>query len=151
MRRIEISVTVDCRTDPAVIFGFLKDGSTWPRWAMFDSFELERPGRHEIYGVGAIRVFSTKVSRSREEVTELVPDRRIAYVLLSGFPLRDYRAEVNLIPMHAGTTIAWRASFSPKYPGTGWFWRLFIKAVLATTARQLAAVSERRRRLAKAN
>jgi hypothetical protein len=151
MSRIEVSVTVDCRADAEVIFGLLKDGSTWPQWALFESFELERPGRSETYGVGAIRVFSTKVSRSREEVTELIPDRRLAYVLLSGFPLRDYRAEVDLVRTNAGvTTIDWRASFKPKYFGTGWFWRLFIKAVLATTAKQLAVASERQRRLAKA-
>jgi uncharacterized protein YndB with AHSA1/START domain len=151
MSRIEVSVTVNCRADPAVIFGLLADGSTWPQWAMFDSFELERPGRSETNGLGAIRVFSTRVSRSREEVTEFVPDRRLAYRLLSGFPLRDYRAEVELAPANTGTTtIAWRASFSPKYFGTGWFWRLFIKAVLASTAKQLAVASERQRRLAKA-
>jgi polyketide cyclase/dehydrase/lipid transport protein len=150
MSRIDVSVTVDCRADPAVIFGLLKDGSTWPQWAMFDSFELEQPGRHETYGVGAIRVFSTKVSRSREEITELIPDRKLAYTLLSGFPLRDYRAEVELLQTSRGkTTIGWRASFDPKYFGTGWFWRLFIKAVIATTAKQLAADAERRRRLAK--
>jgi hypothetical protein len=150
MRRIEVSVTVDCRADPGIIFGLLKDGSTWPHWAMFDSFELERPGRNETYGVGAVRVFSTKVTRSREEVTELVPDRRLAYVLLSGLPLRDYRAEVDLVQTsREATTIVWRASFNPKYFGTGWFGRLFIKAVLATTAKQLAVASERRRRLAK--
>ena len=150
MSRIEVSVAVNCRADPAVIFGLLKDGSTWPQWAIFDSFELERPGHNEAYGVGAIRVFSTKVSRSREEITELIPDRRLAYVLLSGFPLRDYRAEVDLDETsRESTTIAWRASFNPKYFGTGWLWRLFIKAVLATTAKQLAIASERRRRLAK--
>lgn len=150
MSRIEVSVTVSCRADPAVVFGLLKDGSTWPQWAMFDSFELERPGRSETYGVGAIRVFSTRVSRSREEITELIPDRKLSYTLLSGFPLHDYRAEVELVPANAGmTTIAWCASFMPKYFGTGWFWRLFTKAVLATTARQLAGASERRRRLAK--
>ncbi len=143
-------MTVDCRADPAIIFGLLKDGSTWPQWAMFDSFELERSGSHETYGVGAIRVFSTKVSRSCEEITELIPDRKLAYALLSGFPLRDYRAEVELLQTsREKTTIAWHASFDPKYFGTGWFWRLFIKAVIATTAKQLAAAAERRRRLAK--
>jgi hypothetical protein len=71
-------------------------------------------------------------------------------VLLSGLPLRDYRAEVDLVQTsREATTIVWRASFNPKYFGTGWFGRLFIKAVLATTAKQLAVASERRRRLAK--
>ena len=38
--------------------------------------------------------------------------------------------------------IDWRASFEPKQFGTGWFWRLFMAGVLATTARRLAAAAE---------
>jgi hypothetical protein len=38
------------------------------------------------------------VSRAREEIVELIPDRRLSYVLLSGYPFRDYRADVDLEP-----------------------------------------------------
>jgi Polyketide cyclase / dehydrase and lipid transport len=144
MRRIRVAATAKSSADPARVFTLLKDGSTWPDWAMFDSFELARPGVHEPHGVGAIRVFITKVSRAREEVVELVLDRRLSYVLLSGFPLREYRADVDLEPTNnGGTSISWRASFYPKYFGTGWFWRLFMMRVLATTATQLASAVER--------
>jgi hypothetical protein len=94
---------------------------------MFDRFELERPGRDEPFGVGAIRVFITKVSRAREEIVELVPERRLSYVSLSGLPLRNYRADVDIAPeASGGAVIDWRASFEPKHFGTGWFWRLFM-------------------------
>ena len=33
---------------------------------------------------------------SRERIVELVPDRRLSYVLVSGMPLRDYRAAPEL-------------------------------------------------------
>jgi hypothetical protein len=55
--------------------------------------------------VGAIRVFITKVSRAREEIVELIPDRRLSYVLLSGYPFRDYRADVDLEPTGDGGTV----------------------------------------------
>jgi hypothetical protein len=142
--RMRVAATATSQADPATVFALLKDGSTWPDWSMFDSFELERPGRDEPYGVGAVRVFITRVSRAREEVVELVPDRRLGYVLLSGFPFRDYRANVDLAPMQGGgTSINWRASFNPKYFGTGWFWRLFMTRVMAMIAAQLAAAAER--------
>jgi hypothetical protein len=144
MGRIRILATAHSSADPAAVFALLKDGSTWPGWSMFDAFELERAGRDEAYGVGAIRVFITKISRAREEVVELVQDRRLSYVLLSGLPFRDYRADVDLVPAQdGGTTISWSAAFDAKHFGTGWFWRLFMARVLAKTAAALAAAAQR--------
>jgi hypothetical protein len=142
--RIRVAAMATSGGSPATVFSLLKDGSTWPEWAIFDSFELERPGRDEPYGIGAIRVFITKVSRAREEVVELIPNRRLSYVLLSGFPFRDYRAEVDIAATESGgSSIAWRASFDAKHFGTGWFWRLFMMRVLTTLAAQLASAAER--------
>jgi len=42
-----------------------------------------------------------------------------------------------------GTSIDWRASLGAKYPGTAWFWRLFMTAVLRKVATDLAAAAER--------
>jgi hypothetical protein len=76
---------------------------------------------------------------SREEVLEFDPPRHLAYTLLSGLPVRDYRADVELTPDGDGTLIAWRSGFEPKYPGTGTLLALFMRAVLTDTARRLAA------------
>jgi hypothetical protein len=143
VKKITVATRARSRADPTAVFGLLQDGSTWPDWAMFDSFEQERPGQPTPFGVGAIRVFITKVSRAREEVVEFVPDRRLSYILLSGFPLRDYRADVELQRTDTnGTVINWSASFYPKYFGTGWMWRLFISLVIASIARSLASAAE---------
>jgi hypothetical protein len=92
---------------------------------IFNSAVLERAGNHEPYGVGAIRIFSTRTSKTREQVTELIPNQKLSYVLRSGLPLRDYRADVCLIPSDdGGTRVSWTASFQCAY-GTGWFWRTF--------------------------
>ena len=140
-----VSAAAQSRAPAAAVFALLKDGATWPNWTMFDTFELERPGKEEPMGLGAIRVFSTALTCSREETVELVPDRRLSYALLSGFPFIDYRADVDIAPRAGGgTSIAWRASFEPKYPGTGWFWRLFMTAVLKKVASDLAAAADAR-------
>jgi hypothetical protein len=143
MGSINVAACAESRTDVATIFAILKDGSTWPLWSGFDAFELEREGHEEPLGIGAIRVFITKVSRAREEVVELVPDRRLSYILLSGFPFRDYRADVDLAALpNGGTEISWRASFDTKHVGTGWFWRTFMSLVLRNIARGLAKAGE---------
>jgi hypothetical protein len=128
---------------PAAVFSLLKNSDTWPRWSMFKSAELEQPGRDEPYGVGSIRVFSTLVTRAREQVVELIADCQLSYVLLSGLPFRNYRAEVRLTsPGGSGTRIDWTASFQCRY-GTGWFWRLFMDSVLSNLAKQLAIAAEK--------
>ena len=144
-RVIKVQATAQSKAPPSAVFALLKDGATWPDWTIFDAFTLEREGRDEPMGVGGIRVLSTALTRSREQVVELVPDRRLSYVVLSGFPFRNYRADVDLTPnAGGGTSIAWRASFEAKYKGTGWFWRFFMTAVLRKVASDLAAAAEKR-------
>jgi hypothetical protein len=143
MAAIQVTARAQSKADVATVFALLQDGTTWPYWAMFDSFELERPGQSEPMGLGAIRVFITKVSRAREEIVELIPGRRLSYILLSGLPFRNYRADVDLAPTaEGGTSISWQASFDAKYAGTGWFWRLFMTRILRHTASHLAAGAE---------
>jgi uncharacterized protein YndB with AHSA1/START domain len=143
MGTVRVEARAESRAAPGAVFALLKDGATWPRWSMFDAFVLERPGREERLGVGAIRVFSTRISRVREEVVEIVPDRRLSYVLLSGLPLVGYQADVELEPRaDGGTGIWWRASFDVRWSGTGWFWRLVMRVVLARVAGALAVGAE---------
>jgi len=139
MHPITISATAHSKADAATVFRVLKDAPNWPRWSMFDAVEFNRPGRDEPHGVGSIRTFITKISRSMEEVVELVPNRRLAYVLLAGLPFRDYRAVVEIEPEPTGSRVTWSCSFYPKYVGTGWFWSIVMRRTLRTVSAQLAA------------
>ena len=59
-------------------------------------------------------------------------------MILSGVPVREYRADVDLTPDGSGTRITWAATFVPKYPATGWILRLFLQGVLRDFTRRLA-------------
>ncbi|GLH97075.1 SRPBCC family protein [Phytohabitans aurantiacus] len=122
----DIDVSARSTADAATVYALVESGATWPTWTGLGSFELERPGEGAPEGVGAIRVFRTWPFTSREEIVERVPGRRLSYVLLSGMPLRGYRADVDLTPSAEGTTIRWHSTFDVTVPGTGWFWRLFL-------------------------
>jgi hypothetical protein len=98
----------------------------------------DREGAPEPGGVGAIRRLGSAPFFSREEVVEYEPPRRLSYVLLSGMPVRDYRADVELIPDGAGTEIRWRSSFVPKIPGTGPLFRRLMAGIVGGFARRLA-------------
>lgn len=138
MHPITIVATAHSTADAGSVFAVLKDAPNWPCWSMFDAVELNQPGNHEPYGVGSVRTFITKISRAQEKVTELIPDRRLAYVLLAGLPLRDYRAVVEVEPEQDGSRVTWSCSFYPKYPGTGWFWSVVMRHTLNTISAQLA-------------
>jgi hypothetical protein len=81
---------------------------------------------------------------SLERIVEHVPNRRLAYVVDSWAPYRGYLAEVDLIPTtDGGTRIVWRASFTPKVPGTGPALRWVLHRIVAGFARNLAAAADR--------
>lgn len=135
----KIETTARSSADATTVYALLVDGMSWPTWSPLDSFELESeaPGGGE--GLGAVRVFRTGRTVSREEVVELVPDRRFGYALLSGLPLRNYRARIDLTPFDGGTVIHWRSSFTPKVPGTGWIYRRALGMFIQRCVDGLAA------------
>src|SRR5688572_10337282 len=135
-----IKVTASSTAPPQTVYRLLAEGSTWPTWSPLESFPLERPasaGAPE--GVDAVRVFRTGRTTSREEIVELVPGRRLSYALLSGLPLRGYRADVDLTPVDGGTRIDWRSGFTGKIPGTGWLFRWALGKFIQRCADGLAS------------
>ncbi len=141
MGQVTFSVSVWSPAPPAVVFGLVRDGSTWPLWSPIGSFRLakEAPGGGE--GVGAIRRFKTGIAGSTEEITELVPDRRLADRQLTGVPIKDHVASVELEPARGGTTIVWNESFRTRWPGLPLFLKWFIRRCangLAAKAAELA-------------
>ena len=91
-RRREIDLEVQSTAGVAEVFALLADGTTWPRWSPLESVELERTGEPPPEGVGAIRVNRRGRTTGRDQIVEVVPGRRFAYVSLSGVPVRDYKA-----------------------------------------------------------
>jgi uncharacterized protein YndB with AHSA1/START domain len=142
MRRRHIEVTQHSAAPPAAVFALLVDGETWPRWSPIEAFELERAGDPPPEGAGAIRVFRRGRTTGRDEIVEVVPDRRLIYRSLSGLPVRDYRAHVDLEPDGDGTAIRWGASFAPKVPGAGWLLERGLRRFLEQCVRGLAEHAE---------
>ena len=123
---------------PETVYALLADGSTWPAWSGIDSFELRSPGDAGGESLNAIRVFRTGRTTSVERLVELVPGRRLSYALLDGLPLNDYRADVDLTPVDAGTMIRWHSTFVAKRPGTGPLYRFALARFIRKTVQGLA-------------
>jgi hypothetical protein len=135
-QRIEHHATTTA--DPATVYALLRDGASWPSWSSLDSFELERPGADEPEGLGAVRIFRRGRVTGRDEIVELVPDRRFSYTHTSNLPVRNYRGDIDLEPVAEGTAIRWVSEFDPKWPGTARLVRRALDGFVAGLANGLA-------------
>src|SRR3954454_3791950 len=133
-------VTTVSSAPPERVFELLADGAGWSRWAgaLVVRSWWEREGTPAPGGVGAIRALGLKKVGSREEIVAYEPPHHLAYVVLSGLPVRAYRADVRIEPKDGGSRIVWAGRFTPKLPGTGPVLRLLLVTTVRTFARRLA-------------
>lgn len=144
MRRVSVEACARSKASPAVVYEVAKDSSRYHEWSMIGSFEHVRSGQGERYGVGSQRIYRTWPLRLFEEVTELIPGRRISYVVLSGMPFRNYRSSVDItLADGGGSEIRWHSTFDPIFPGSGGGLRVFMQYVLDRMAPALAVEAER--------
>jgi len=129
--------------DASTIYAMLLDRPTWPSWSALESFTHEKDGVDGPNSLHAIGTFTTRKTKSREEIVELIPDRRLSYSLLSGLPLQNYRADIDVTPTSSGTDIRWHSTFNARV-GTGWAYRFGLGKFIAKCVRGLAAAAEKR-------
>lgn len=119
------------------VWALVSTASSWKDWAGVMRSTLEREGDPPPDGVGAIRVLGPPVLGSREQVVEWEAPSHLGYVILSGPPVKNYRADIRLAektPLDGSavtTLIEWSATFDPKIPGTGALMRTVLKAVIS--------------------
>lgn len=135
---LEIDARARSAAPPEEVWALLADAGSWPRWSAIDEAHVEQ-GR----GRGELRLFRTGHVVSRERVLEFQPNERLVYELVSGLPVRDYRAEVTLTPTaEGGTAIRWHSTFRSAIPGAGRAIRRRLERFLAETAEGLAEAAE---------
>jgi uncharacterized protein YndB with AHSA1/START domain len=143
------------------VWALFADGARWKDWAGVVKSSLERKGVPAPDGVGAIRRLGPSPFASREEVVVWEPPSHLGYVILSGMPVRNYRADIRLTERVGGavgaaedvgasgtskvtTVIEWSATFDPKVPGTGALLKVGLGAILGRFAKRAARYAEKR-------
>jgi hypothetical protein len=141
MSEFSFSAEATSSAGPHAVFAVLADATRWRDWAGWFVRESswEREGTPPPGGVGAIKRLGSKPFFSREETVEYDPPTHYAYRILSGQPVRSYRADVELTPVDGGTHIRWSSRFEPSVPGTGPFMRWYLGRIVAGLTRRLAA------------
>jgi len=120
-----------------VVWPLVGEARRWKEWAGFPTAELVVEGDPAPDGVGALRRFGFGPGSSREKVVAWEPPNRLGYEVVKGWPVRRYRADVELEALAGGgTSIHWHGRFDAKVPGTG-------RALQATTHRLMARFADR--------
>ena len=128
---------------PGQVWPLLGEAGRWKEWSFLTGTGLERTGDPPPDGVGAVRRFTRFGIGSREEVVAWDPPHHLGYIMLTGFPVRNYRADVILAPDGSGTAVTWSATFDEKIPATGHLMRVVLVRMVSGFASGLAAYADR--------
>jgi hypothetical protein len=140
MARQSFSVTRATEAPREAVWALVSNAASWKDWAGVLVSSLEKEGDPSPDGVGAIRKLGPRPFGSREQVVVWEPPYHLGYVILSGIPVRNYRADIILREVPASgsdpaeTTITWSATFDAKLPGTGALLRVVLKAMIGRFA-----------------
>src|SRR3954467_10088617 len=129
---------------PEIFFDVLADHRRYPEITQLRRAELEREGKPEPDGVGAIRVLTLAGPPMREEVLAYERPYRFSYTLLSGLPVRDHVGTVELSPSEGGTEVVYAIHTTPTAPVGGLAVIAFMKQGIRTLLGGIAKESERR-------
>lgn len=142
-----VHTEIDVDAPPATVFALLADTAGWTSWGTHDEAELVEPAPgDQPEGVGAVRRFRLGRTTSVERVVAFEPDRRLAYDLVSGIPIRGYHAEVTLTERPGGGThLVWHSEFRGRM-GNGWIVRRVLQRFIDDTAARMATAAEVRAR-----
>lgn len=143
--RIDVYRHADAPRD--LVWLLLEDHRGYSGWNPYPRAELEQEGSPTPNAIGAIRFLGAGPVGAREQVLDHEPPRLLAYTILSGMPVRGYRADVVLTETsEGGTDIRWTGGFESAPPGMARLLRGFLDRTLQGLAGRLAREAERQAR-----
>ena len=127
-----------------VVWDVLTDHAGYADWTPVPHARLVTPGGDDPNGVGAVRFLGVGPVGAQEQVLVSEPRAHLGYTVVSGLPVRDYRADARLTDGGGWTQLEYTGSFRAVVPGTGPVLALGVRQVLATLVSSLAREAERR-------
>jgi uncharacterized protein YndB with AHSA1/START domain len=130
------------------VWEIISNHRAYPLWTSMRTARLEQEGSPHPDGIGAIRFLGVGPIGAREQMLDFDPPHHLAYTILSGPPVRGYRADMVLSPTSdGGTDLRWTGGFDSAPPGAGRACRAVLERALRTMGDAIVAEGARRARL----
>jgi len=123
MGNLHVEAEQTTRAAPEFVWALVSDVMTYPRWGPWREAGYQRPGDTSPRGTGAeywlrsSRRYGLSYPVSVERVLDAEQGRHLAYTVIGGIPVRNYRADITLEPAAGGTRIRWAASWDRTMSG----------------------------------
>jgi len=117
MAQLHVEAEATAKASPQTVWALVSDATKYPYWGPWSDGHYERAGEESPGGVGAVQVLRSaerylgRHTTSVEKILEFEEDRHLAYTVIRGIPVRNYRADVIL-------TGGWRTGTTRC--GAGW-------------------------------
>jgi uncharacterized protein YndB with AHSA1/START domain len=123
MSQLRVQAEQTARTTPDVLWALVSDATRYPQWGPWSAAGYQQPGDTSARGPGAVQwLRSSRRAYLRyvttiEKILVTEEPRRLAYTVIGGIPVRNYRAEITLTPTADGTHIRWAATWDATLAG----------------------------------
>jgi uncharacterized protein YndB with AHSA1/START domain len=119
MSQLSVQAEGTTRAGPEVVWSLVADANTYAQWGPWGDGGYRPPSAGPSQE-GSVQWFRFgRRTTSVEQILEVDQPHRLAYKVVSGLPVKNYRAEVTLTPTSSGgTTIRWAASWDKTLMGS---------------------------------
>jgi uncharacterized protein YndB with AHSA1/START domain len=118
MAQLHVEAEATAKASPEAVWALVSDATRYPSWGPWSDGHYENPDEEpDARGVGAVQVLRSaqrymgRYTTSVEKILVFEEDRHLAYTVIRGMPVRNYRADVTLTPSAEGTHIQWAATW----------------------------------------
>lgn len=118
MSQLRVEAEGTTRADPEIVWSLVADANTYSRWGPWNDGGY-RPPTAGPSRRGSVQWFRYgRRTTTVEEILEVEEPCRVVYTVVSGLPVKNYRAEVTLTPAPSGgTSIRWAATWDNTFGG----------------------------------
>ena len=148
MDQLHVEAEQTTHATPEALWALVSDASRYPEWGPWSAGGYRRPGDASPRGPGAVQwLRSSRRAYGRhvttiERIIVAEEGRHLAYNVIGGLPVRNYRADLTLTPEGDGTRVRWAASWDSTWRGR-FVWRSLrqvypeiVAALIAYAAKQ---------------
>ena len=117
MSQLRVEAEGITSADPEAVWSLVADANGYPSWGPWNDGGYQ-PAAEGPSRKGSVQWFRYGRHTTVEEILEVDEPRRLVYTVLSGMPVRNYRAEVTLTPAAPkGTSVRWTATWDGTFMG----------------------------------